>query len=258
MATIENDLVKQIEDAKEKYRQYVESQLSAILPQAQITIEKSGENRTDVHMDVSYKDANYHFESVKDEDVEAFHAYLNNQPLVRGKYANGKTVSFQATEKRVAQFSDRFNPSSTDGLYLYSGFVVSDSDTDQFLGVANLGGSGKNDGHAEMAFLNRADAWSSATPAIVKEYAIPREFKLDRRYKGIGTVEVCTLLQYSSQLKRDGYKIQGKELEGVNATARLDNPGSWKSCAKAGMEVVDVDVNPDYGPELRYQLRKKV
>ena len=54
------------------------------------------------------------------------------------------------------------------------------------------------------------------------------------------------------------YKIQEKELEGVNATARLDNPGSWKSCAKARMELKDIDVNPDYGPALRYQLCKKM
>jgi hypothetical protein len=258
MATAVDNLVKQIEEAEEKYRQYVESQSDAILAEAQITIEQSDENRTDVHMNVSYKDANYHFESIKNKDVENFHTYLNSQPLVKKMHANGEMASFQATAKTVEGFSDRFNPNSTGGLYLYSGFVVSDSDTEQFLGVANLGGGKKNDGHTEMGFLNRPDAWSSATAEIVKEYAIPVERKLDRRYQGIGTVEVCTLLQYCSRLKEKGYKIQGKELEGVTATARLDNPGSWKSCAKAGMEVVGIKANPDYGPELRYQLCKRM
>ena len=95
-----------------------------------------------------------------------------------------------------------------------------------------------------MTYLNRADAWNNVTPDVVKAYALPKKFKLTKYYAGLGTVEACTLLQYSARLKKDGYKIAGKELVGVNATARLDNPGSWKACAKFGMEVVDVDLIP--------------
>lgn len=133
--------------------------------------------------------------------------------------------------------------------------MITDAQTEEFLGIANSGGSTMEQ-HAEIAFLNRADAWSNTTSQIVKEYAIPKKCKLDKRYAGLGTVEVSTLLQYSAELKKQGYQVRGKDLVGVVATARLDNPGSWKACAKAGMEVIDVDTNPNYGPELRYQLRK--
>lgn len=253
---LEDSLTK--EQHKELYRQYAAAQIDSTLPEAHISIEQSGENNTNVHMDTSYEGFNYHLESIKKEDVEDFHAYLNSQPLVRARYASGVTVTFEVTEKRTLQFNDRFNPENTDGLYLYSGFIVSDADTNDFLGVANLGSSGKNDGYAEMAFLNRPDSWSSVTPEIIREYAVPKKKKLEHPYKGVGTVEVCSLLQYASLLKQNGYKIQQKELEGVTATARLDNPGSWKACAKSGMEVIDVDSIPAYGQNLRYQLKKTI
>jgi hypothetical protein len=252
----ENILTK--EQHKELYRQYAMTQVDVILPEVHISIEQSGENNTNVHMDTSYEGFNYHLESIKKEDAEDFHSYLNSQPLVRAKYASGATVTFEVTEKRTLQFNDRFNHDNTEGLYLYSGFIVSDTDTNDFLGIANLGGSGKNDGHAEMAFLNRPDSWSSATPEIIREYAVPEKDKLKHPYKGVGTVEVCSLLQYASLLKQQGYKIQNKELKGVTATARLDNPGSWKSCAKSGMELIDIDINPEYGQNLRYQLKKTI
>jgi hypothetical protein len=252
------ELAKRIEEAKRVYCAYRGSQRGIELPVARISIEES-DVRTTVHMDVSYKGTDYHFESVKPGDATAINTYLNSQPLVREKYANGQTVPPDATARRVAQFDARFQPGSPDGLYLYSGFVVTDPDTEAFLGLANLGGSGKNDGHAEMAFLNRADAWSSATPEIVEKYAESTKRRpLDKHYAGLGTVEVCTLLQYAAHLKQTGHTVCGKPLEGMNATARLDNPGSWKACAKAGMDVVDVDQNSAYGPDLRYQLCKPI
>ncbi len=135
--------------------------------------------------------------------------------------------------------------------------MVSDAQTEDFLGITNTGCSTRPK-HAEIAFLNKVDAWSSATAEVVKRYAIPKKCKLNRQYEGIGTVEVSTLLQYHAELKRQGYQVRGENLEGVVATARLDNPGSWKACAKSGMEVTDVDTNSNYGPELRYQLRRAI
>lgn len=257
MSAVSNELLQKIKEAKEAYNKYIASQQGIELPEAKITIEKSGENRTDVHMDVSYRGTDYHFEAIQEEHLEDIHAYLNSQPIVRAKYADGKPVAFQATAGRVNTFVSRFKSDCPDGLHLYSGFVVSDAETEEFLGIANSGGSTK-EAHAEIAYLNRADAWSAATPEIIKEYAIPKKDKLDKRYSGIGTVEVSTLLQYSAVLKKEGYTVRGKDLEGVVATARVDHPGSWKACAKSGMEVMDIDSNPNYGPELRYQLRKSI
>ena len=59
-------------------------------------------------------------------------------------------------------------------------------------------------------------------------------------------------------LKHKQYKVNGHELEVVVMTARVDNPGSWKAGANGGMEVYDIDTNPKYGPELRYQMRKNI
>jgi hypothetical protein len=62
-------------------------------------------------------------------------------------------------------------------------------------------------------------------------------------------------------LKKKGYKILGAELGNATATARVDNDGSWMSNAKAGMKLRlknGIDSNPDYGPELRYQLEKPI
>lgn len=261
---VEESLTQRIERAKKEYQRYAASQIDIELPVAKISIEESdkdsdikvGKERVKVYMDTSYKDTDYHFESVTEGHAKDIYSYLNKQSLVRAKYAHGKTVSLEDTETRAKDFSNRFKSGSTNDLHLYSGFIVSDSETGDFLGLANLGSSGQKDGHAEMAFLNRPDAWSCAPTNVVEEYEAPK--KLIKSYKGIATVEVHTLLQYAGQLKKKGYKIGGKELEGVNATARLDNPGSWKACAKSGMEVTGVDSNPSYGPELRYQLRRKI
>lgn len=266
-------LAERIARARNEYQTYAASQAEIQLPVAEISIEqpdkgpgkesdssdrKAHKERATVHMDVSYQKAKYHFESVTEDEVGDIYTYLNSQPLVRGKYAHGKIVSVEDTQARVKQLSARFEAPRDQPLCLQGGFVVSDAETTEFLGFCNLGGSGKDDGHSEMAFLNRADAWSAVVrdPEIVKGYAIPKKCRLSRQYQGLATVEVSTLLQYSAQLKKGGYKIGGKDLEGVNATARLDNPGSWKACAKSGMEVTDIDSNPSYGPELRYQLRK--
>lgn len=72
----------------------------------------------------------------------------------------------------------------------------------------------------------------------------------------MGTAETCVLFQYADYLRAKSHTLKGKPLEGICATARVDNPGSWKSSAKLGFELIEIDSTPDYGPGLRYQLRK--
>ncbi len=187
------------------------------------------------------------------KDAYTVFCYLNSQPIVRAKFANGKTVTWQDTKNRVETFCNRFDPKKNqDDSYLWSGFIVAVNDNDAFLGYANLGFGGE--GQAEMAYLNRPDAWSCTTPEIVQSYEIDDSKRLSKSYTGIATVEASSLLQYAEFLKHRGRTIRYKEISGVVATARLDNPGSWKACAKSGMEVKDIDAHPSYGPELRYQL----
>jgi hypothetical protein len=243
-----------------EYNHYAQTQQGVEQPKSTIKIDESDSSRTEVHIRASHKGINYNIDSMKPEDAKEVYDYLNNQPLVRQKYANGKTLTPEDNQKRVNQLSRSFEPNAPEaqGRYMYGGFMVRDADTNQLLGVENLGGSA-TPGHSEMAYLNRPEAWSSATPEIVKEYVVDEKDKLNKVYAGVATVEVSTLLQYASFLKEKGYKIHGEELQAVVATARLDNFGSWKACAKSpGMEVTDIDANENYGPELRYQLCKKL
>jgi hypothetical protein len=108
-------------------------------PSTSFSYETSGENRTDVWADIQYNNQSYACRSITIEDADNVYAYLNSQPIVREKYADGKTASWEATQQRIQQLSDRFNPNCKDGLYLYSGFILSDAETQDFLGMANLG-----------------------------------------------------------------------------------------------------------------------
>ncbi len=249
------------EKAIREYNAYKATQIGFVAPVADISIEK-GDKRTEVTMDVEYNNTNFHFEAIKPEHAEVVYTYVNSQPLVRGKFAHGRTVDLPATTARVKQLSDRFDLKESGEpvdpkLHLYGGFVVSDAENNTFLGMCNIGGSSVVD-HAEMAFLNRVEAWSRLPSSeIVREFEL-EDKPMPKQYRGTGTAETCVLLQYLGKLKQDGYKINGTEVTALDSTARLDNPGSWKSNAKAGMEVYDVDSNPSYGPELRYQLRKTI
>lgn len=246
MSTYDNDVSSLIKDAKLQYEEYAQSQKDFQIPLAHISIERESDETTQVHMEVQYKGTEYQFRSIEEKDVNDIYQYLNSQ-LVREKYADGNTASLQATITRVNTFVQRFI-NKTSPLYLYSGFVLEDSQTETFLGIANLGGGSQTD-TSEMAFLNRLECWSR--PNNINN-------RIGKTYSGIGTVETCTLLQYASRLKEEGYLINGHPLRAVIATSRVDNEGSWKSCAKAGMMLQDISVLQRYGTELRYQLTKDI
>lgn len=251
---------KEKNEAKIAYDAYttLQKNLSFEMPKADISIDEDGENNTSVFINIEHKSINYKLSSMKPNDVYAVFCYLNSQPLVRAKYANGKTTTWQATKDRINTFYNRFDPSKNqDDLYLWSGFVAEDNDTNNFLGYANLG-AGEKVGQTEMAYLNGVHTWSSATPEIIEQYEMADSAKLTKQYSGVATAEVSSLLQYAEFLKKKGRTIKNAEVLEVVATARIDNPGSWKACAKAGMDVTDIDANLNYGPDLRYQLRYKL
>ncbi|CAF2674012.1 unnamed protein product [Rotaria sp. Silwood2] len=256
MAAYDENLSRLIDDAKVKFNQYAETQKDFQAPQAHINIEIESNETTKVHMEVQYKGTQYYFESIQEKDINNIYHYLNSQPSVRAKYANGNIISLAATTARVNTLVNRFQNKNSP-LYLYSGFVVSDSQTETFLGVVNLGG-GSEPGTSEMARLNRIECWSRP-PDAVSTYAVTDANTINKKtYSGIGTVETCTLLQYAARLKQAGYEVNDHPLKAVVATARVENEGSWKSNAKAGMTLYDVNVVSGYGSNLRYQLRKNV
>ena len=243
--------MNRIDEAKAKYYQYFEGQKDFQAPQAHIDIDTDSDEGTRVHMEIEYKGTQYSLQSIQEKDINDLYKYINSQALVRAKFGNGNTTSLETTTARANTFISRFRNKDSP-LYLYSGFIVSDSQTESFLGMVNLG-SGVENGTAEMARLNRVECWSSPPSTGTGESGIDSKV-----YSGIGTAETCALLQYAAQLKEKGHHVRGHPLRAVVASARVDNEGSWKSNAKAGMILDSVAAQSSYGSDLRYYLRKEL
>lgn len=252
---------KEVEDAKRMYEEYRQTQEDFEFPEGNISVEDlPDERRVEVHMEVKYRDTDFEFISMKAEDSSILHS-LYGDPVVVEKFASGKPKTVQETENRVKQLSARFafkedHTPQDPQLHLQGGFLVSDAEEGTLLGICNLGGSGRP-GQSEMAFLNHPESWSHppAVHRILKEYEVdPKRSKTIKQYSGVATTEVAMLTQYVAKLKLN------KE---VCMTARIDNPGSWKAGAKSNMRLNEelgggVDVNPTFGPDLRYQLIKPI
>ena len=255
MSIPDKDRQRSMEEAKVKFCQYSESHKDFQPPQAHIEIDYESDHGTRVHINTEYHGIPYKFESIQEKDIDNVYQYLNSQPLVREKFADGVVQTRQATTDRMHALIKRFQDKNSP-CYLFSAFIVSDAQTDNFLGFANLGG-GSEPGTAEMARLNRIECWSRPPSEVVIEYGSTSKHDIgDKIYSGIGTAETCTLLQYAAHLKEKGYLIYGHPLKAVVATARVDNEGSWKSNAKAGMKLQNVGAVEFYGSKMRYLLRK--
>lgn len=236
------------EQAVAEFVEYSEKQKENYLA-PEVIIEFTDQDDTvEVHMSVPYLDVKYAFNSVKVSDADRIYDELSSVSVVREKYASGNTVSNEATLARVTQLSSRFSKAE-EQLHLYSGFTVWDEETEKFIGFCNGGGSEYQPNYSEIAFFNTVEAWSHRPQGYIGK---PE----DKQYKGAATVEIRALEQYHRTLMTKGYKVKGYDLGGINMTARIDNPGSWKAAAKNGFEVYDVDKNAKYGEHLRYQLKK--
>ena len=256
------DLEAQKKAALQAYRAYAASKVGIPLPVAKFSFEREA-NRMAVHGDITYKGTSLHFEAIQPKDSDDVYNYLDSQPLVREQFGNGKIQSREVSDERVQILSKRFNL-SPDGkaedpdLYLYSAFVVSDEETNRFLGLVYLYG-GTKAGEAEMARLNRVNTWSHRLAAVVSDYAeVDKKAVKEKEYQGIGTAETCAILTYAKELKQKDIKVKNEPLTAVVSTARVSNKGSWMSNAQAGMEAYDVDIRKEYGPDLRYHLRKPI
>ncbi len=234
-----------------EFLEYSEKQKEAYFStEVDITFTDQADDTVAVYMSVPYLDVKYAFNSVHTNDADTIYNELNSVGVVREKYASGNTVSREATLARMNQLSSRFSKKE-EQLYLYSGFTVWDEEDGKFIGFCNGGGSEYQPNYSEIAFFNTVKTWSHKPQGYIGELD-------EKQYKGTATVEVRTLEQYHRTLKAKGYKLNGQELGGINMTARIDNPGSWKAAAKNGFEVYDVDKNLKYGEHLRYQLKKKL
>lgn len=243
---INTELQKRIEKLTEKYNLYVAKQKDFVAPVATISFDDtSTPKHIEVHMDVEYNNMKLHFESLKVKHTKELYEKLLSQESVFSKFADGKVYTAEETNERIKTLSGRFDERNP-----YSGFRVTDAETDELLGMTIIRIGSVELGHAEMSRMNRTLAWS---------HSIKAGDSPTKSYSGVGTAEVCTMLQYLALLKKKGYKIGDKtELTAATATARGDNEGSWQSNVKAGMRLVKIDSNPEYGPELRYHLKKPI
>ena len=246
----------------DQYNEYKKQQAENPNPSIEIDINNE-DCKTKVFITTSYKGFNYKIESIEPEHAPEVYKYLNGQPIVRAKYAHGKTITEDASNARINTLSARFEldeygKPKDPNLYMLGGFVVRDAEDDAFLGICNLG-AGSIKCNSEIAYLNRPDAWNNEfNQEAMQQYEPKEQARLQKSYNGLGAAEVYVLTQYAKHLKDNDYKINGEELEHVEAVARIDNPGSWKAAAKAGMEAYDVDQNLNYSEDLRYQLKFKV
>lgn len=257
MFSNDHDQQRAMEDAKRKFQEYSALQKDFQLPQTRIEIDDEANDATRVHMETEFNGIPYKFESIQEKDIDDVYNHLNSQPLVREKYADGIVQTREATAQRIRGLTQRFRDKKSPS-YLYSAFIVSDGETENFLGFVNLG-VGMEPGTAEMARLNRVECWSRPPTDVVAKYEMNGDKNIfTRLYSGIGTAETCTLLKYGAYLKQKGYLINGLPLRAVVATARVDNEGSWKSNAKAGMKLQNVNSVERYGKVLRYHLQKDV
>ncbi|CAF1093365.1 unnamed protein product [Adineta ricciae] len=252
MAGENEELERIIHAATNKFNQYAASQTYFIPPQAHISIDIESNELAKVYIDVEHNGNQYHFRSVEEKDIDDVHTYLNSQPAVRAKYSNGQICSLEQTTSRIRTLAGRFENRNSP-LYLYSGFIVTDAETDMFIGMASLG-KGTEPGTTEMARLNRTECWNhSSNNTTAGVNTIGRKI-----YSGVGTIEACALVQYATRLKQDGYTVDGHSLQAIVSTARTDNEASWKSACKAGMALDTVEVVERHGTSLRYLLRKNI
>lgn len=231
-----------ISSAKSIYNEYLLSQKDFSIPQCSISIEKDSNEKTKVYIDVSFNETQFHFRSIEYSDVENIYQHLNSNILVRQKLTNGNLLSRENTIKQVETLVQRFENDNSP-LYLYSGLILEDFQTETFLGLAKLG-DGPSPGSCEMGYVNRLESWSDSNSLVNQKH-----------YSGVATVEAFSLIQYAQRLKQDKYLCNGHELQSVVASARIDNPGSWKACAKGKMFLQDVGYCQQHGNQLRYQLK---
>ncbi len=166
-------------------------------------------SKADSGLTVTIDTPHLHMRSVTatEEDIDRY-ADLFGNPEVMQKYATGQTKTREEIVERISNsWAQRWHESDP-----YSGFAVFKTGTHEFVGHVILD-HGDAPGEAEAACLLMPSYWhngyaTEAVTALVKEYAP-------------ATVE-------------EGYTLEGKKLEKIVATARVDNVASCRILDKLG------------------------
>jgi [ribosomal protein S5]-alanine N-acetyltransferase len=154
-----------------------------------------------------------HIESVEaSEESYRSYAALFGDPEVMKTFATGQTKTRAEMEERIKDvWVKRWHANDP-----YSGLAVFKNDEDGFIGHVVLG-HGDAEGQAELAYLFKKSHWNrgfatEAATAVVQDFA------------------PATVAQ--------GYKLDGKTLEKIKATARPDNVASVRILEKLNMHKI--------------------
>lgn len=137
---------------------------------------------------------------------------LFRSPEVMEKYATGKIKTAAEVMDRIQMWVKRWQENDP-----FSALAVYDNSyrIPKFVGHVVLG-HGDAPGESEVAALFLKNYWN----------------------KGLGTEVGKGLAEYALAIAKEGYKLEGKLLEKIVATSRLDNPASLQLIQNAGMHLV--------------------
>ncbi|HSX04547.1 MAG TPA: GNAT family N-acetyltransferase [Rhabdochlamydiaceae bacterium] len=179
---------------------------------------------------VEIKTAKLRMRSTQANDAECDrYASLFGSKRVMEKFATGETKTREEMQTRIKDvWAKRWHDKDP-----YSGLAVFKKDTDEFVGHVALGHSATEDGkpipgQAEVGYLFLWGHWG----------------------QGFGTEAAQALInEYAPATVKEGYLLDGKPLQRVVATARVDNEASWHIAEGVGMN--RMETKEKYGA-LRY------
>lgn len=161
------------------------------------------------------------------EDVDRITSLLGDAEVME-KYHIGLPPPADKSRARIAKWLERWQHNNP-----YSALAVFGNETDEFLGVVVLGLNG-TPGESQLSYLFHPRYWN----------------------QGYGTEAVSSLLEYATATIEEGHTLDGKPLEKVVATSRVDNPASLRILEKVGMQRVGTEEKYD-AQRHHYQLELK-
>jgi len=162
---------------------------------------------------VSIQTPNLHIRSMVESDLSHCIQLFGDQ-TVMAKLGTGETRSAEKVQEAFARYMKARQENNP-----YDRLAVFSKDN-EFLGVITLTKTDV-DGVAELSGAGFSDYWN----------------------KGYGAEAATTIIsEYAPATVKEGYTIGGKPLSSIVATARPDNPGSWKILERLGMQPVKEEV----------------
>ena len=150
-----------------------------------------------------------HIRSIEstEEDLARL-ASLFGDENVMDKFFTGQPITPDETRGWVDDWTTRWRENNP-----YSAFAIFSKDTKDFLGMAVMGLS-DTPGVSQLSYLFHPRYWN----------------------KGYASETAAALVtEYAPATVQQGYALEGKPLERIVATARVDNPASFRILEKVGM-----------------------